>query len=127
MPAFHREQIEAAVDGDGRARPSARSRVASRRRGGRLQWMRELAMRIAMRALLGLDPDDGEHGATAAYHFERALAFYGTDVPARVLRGPGSPWRRMTRSRDVLDEIVYSEIERRRARPGPEGAGRAGC
>ena len=29
-------------------------------------WMRNLAMRIAMRALLGLDPDDGGKGAVAA-------------------------------------------------------------
>ena len=36
-------------------------------------------MRIAMRALLGLDPDDRGSGATAAREFERALAFYGTD------------------------------------------------
>ena len=30
-------------------------------------WARELAMRIAMRALLGLDPDDRDSGARAAY------------------------------------------------------------
>ena len=63
-------------------------------------------MRIAMRALLGLDPDDAGHGAAAAEHFESALSFYGTEFHMRLLRGPGSPWRRLTRSRDVLDEIV---------------------
>ena len=74
-------------------------------------------MRIAMRALLGLDPDDANHGAAAARHFEIALAFYGTDAPQRVLRGPRSAWRRLRRSRAVLDEIVHAEITRRRARP----------
>ena len=81
-------------------------------------WARELAMRIAMRALLGLDPDDRGGGATAAHEFERALAFYGTDYPLRILRGPGSPWHRLHSAREVLDRIVYREIERRRGEEG---------
>ncbi len=81
------------------------------------EWMRTLAMRIAMRALLGLDPDDGQHGAAAAHHFERALGFYGTEAHIRLLRGPGTPWSRMLASRHVLDEIIFSEIGRRRAHP----------
>ena len=74
-------------------------------------------MRIAMRALLGLDPDDAGRGAAAAEHFENALSFYGTEFHLRLLRGPGTPWRRLTRSRDVLDEIVLAEIARRRRDP----------
>ncbi len=77
-------------------------------------WARELAMRIAMRALLGLDPDDRGTGALAAHEFERALSFYGTDYALRILRGPGSPWWRLQRARAVLDRIIYGEIERRR-------------
>jgi len=80
-------------------------------------WARELAMRIAMRALLGLDPDDGDSGSRAAHHFERALGFYGTGPGARMMRGPGSAWRRMISSRRVLDAIVYEEITRRREHP----------
>jgi cytochrome P450 len=80
-------------------------------------WMRGLAMRIAMRALLGLDPDEAGKGAAAAHHFEEALGYYGTDYAVRLMRGPGSPWRKMMRSRAVLDEIVYEEIGRRRAAP----------
>jgi cytochrome P450 len=82
-------------------------------------WARDLAMRIAMRALLGLDPDDGDRGEAAAKHFERALAFYGTDFHLRLIRGPGSPWRRMNAARRVLDEIVYEEIAHRRTAPDP--------
>jgi cytochrome P450 len=78
-------------------------------------------MRIAMRALLGLDPDDRDSGARGAYHFERALSFYGTGPFARMHRGPGSAWRRMMASRRVLDEIVYAEIRRRRAREADAG------
>ncbi len=74
-------------------------------------------MRIAMRALLGLDPDEAGKGAAAAAHFERALGYYGIDFQWRLARGPGSPWRKMTSSRRVLDEIVFGEISRRRAKP----------
>ncbi|HYG96488.1 MAG TPA: cytochrome P450, partial [Solirubrobacterales bacterium] len=83
------------------------------------EWMRRLAMRIAMRALLGLDPDEAGKGAAAAHHFERALGYYGIDYHLRLLRGPGSPWRKLVSSRAVLDEIVFGEIARRRADPDP--------
>ena len=119
MPAFHREQIEAATATMAREADAA---LAGWRPGDVVDvyhWMRDLAMRIAMRALLGLDPDDHGTGARASAHFERALAFYGIDFHLRLLRGPGSPWRRMNASRRVLDEIVYSEISRRRAAPDP--------
>ena len=121
MPAFHREQINAAAEA---MVAEATQATASWRDGDVVdvyEWMRNLAMRIAMRALLGLDPDDDGHGAEAAHHFELALAFYGTDAPQRVRRGRGSAWRRMIRSREVLDRIVYGEIARRRADPGHEG------
>lgn len=117
MPAFHREQVSAAVE----AMVAEATPAIGRLRPGRVvdiyEWMRGLAMRIAMRALLGLDPDEAGKGAAAAEHFERALAFYGTDFHLRLLRGPGSPWSKMVRSRAILDEIVYGEISRRRAAP----------
>ncbi len=73
-----------------------------------------------MRALLGLDPDDAGRGAAAAHHFELALAYYGTDYHLRLLRGPGSPWRRLLSAREVLDRIVYEEIAERRRHPDPD-------
>jgi cytochrome P450 len=120
MPAFHREQVAAAVEAMvAEARPAI-----ERLRPGEVvdvyEWMRGLAMRIAMRALLGLDPDEAGKGAAAAEHFERALGFYGTDFHLRLLRGPGSPFSKMTRSRAVLDEIVYGEISARRHHPDPD-------
>jgi cytochrome P450 len=119
LPAFHREQLTSMIDS---MEAEAEAEIASLRHGEVVDvydWMRNLAMRIAMRALLGLDPDEAGKGAAAAEHFERALAFYGIDFPLRFLRGPGSPWRRMNSSRDVLDEIVFGEISRRRASPDP--------
>jgi cytochrome P450 len=120
MPAFHREQVAASVE----AMVAEATPAIERLRPGQVvdvyEWMRGLAMRIAMRALLGLDPDEAGKGAVAAEHFERALSFYGIDFHVRLLRGPGSPFRKMTRSRAVLDEIVYGEISARRRNPDPE-------
>ena len=117
LPAFHREQVEAStaamVD-------EAEAAIATLRPDTVVDvyaWMRGLAMRIAMRALLGLDPDDGGKGALAAEKFEEALGYFGIDFALRLLRGPGSPWRRLIAARAVLDRIVYEEIERRRAAP----------
>ena len=119
MPAFHREQIEAAVAA---MEVEAAAAIETMRPGEVVDvygWMRNLAMRIAMRALLGLDPDDDGHGTEAARHFERALSFYGTEFHLRLLRGPRTPWRRLVGSRAVLDRIVYSEIAERRRDPDP--------
>jgi len=120
MPAFHRQQVAASVA----AMIDEATPAIERLRPGEVvdiyEWMRGLAMRIAMRALLGLDPDEAGKGAAAADHFERALGFYGTDFHLRLLRGPGSPWTKMNASREILDQIVYGEISQRRADPDPE-------
>ncbi|MGN6557580.1 MAG: cytochrome P450 [Solirubrobacterales bacterium] len=119
MPAFHREQVAAATE----AMTIEAERAIVALSVGEVvdiyEWMRNLAMRIAMRALLGLDPDEAGKGAAAAHHFERALGYYGIDFHLRLLRGPGSPWRKLMASRKVLDEIVFGEIARHRAHPDP--------
>jgi len=119
MPAFHREQVEAATQAMTIEADVAIDSLPLDQAVDIYAWMRNLAMRIAMRALLGLDPDEAGKGAAAAEHFERALAFYGIDYGLRLLRGPGSPWRKLVASRAVLDEIVFGEIARRRAAPDP--------
>ncbi|HVQ58540.1 MAG TPA: cytochrome P450 [Solirubrobacterales bacterium] len=119
MPAFHREQVTAALDA---METETAAGIAALPKDGVVDiyaWMRNLAMRIAMRALLGLDPDEAGKGAAAAHHFERALGFYGIDYQWRLLRGPRSPWSKMQASRQVLDEIVFGEIARHRADPDP--------
>jgi len=119
MPAFHREQVAASVA----AMVAEATPAIDALKPGEVvdvyEWMRGLAMRIAMRALLGLDPDEAGKGAAAAEHFERALGFYGIDFHLRLLRGPGSPWSKLVASRAILDEIVYGEIAQRRRRPDP--------
>jgi cytochrome P450 len=119
MPAFHREQIVAAVAAMAVEAEAAIAHLPVGATVDVYDWMRNLAMRIAMRALLGLNPDEAGKGAAAAEHFERALGYYGIDFQWRLVRGPGSPWRKMTSSRHVLDEIVFAEIARRRADPDP--------
>ena len=120
MPAFHRERMDAQlavmVEETDRA-------LASWRHGIRVDvyaWVRELALRIAMRALLGLDPDDRERGHEAALQFEQGLAFFGKDAWVRPLRGPFTPWQRLRAARRELDRIVQAEIEARRRRPDPD-------
>jgi cytochrome P450 len=117
VPAFHREQVEASTAAMLLEAEAALATLRPDTVVDVYAWMRTLAMRIAMRALLGLDPVDGGQGAVAAHHFEAALGFFGIDFALRLLRGPGSPWRKMIASRAVLDRIVYEEIGRRRAAP----------
>jgi cytochrome P450 len=78
-------------------------------------WTRELALRIAMRALFGLDPDHTRGQIDAAQEFENALSFWSKDYIFQVLRGPGSPYRKMVTARKRLDRVIFAEIRRRRA------------
>jgi cytochrome P450 len=120
LPAFHRERIAAAHETMVEETLQA---LAGWHNGDVLDvyhWARRLTLRVAMRALCGLDPDEQGKGAQAAIEFERALSFYGTDFAVRVMRGPRTPWRRMQSARKALDAIIYAEIERRRRRPDPE-------
>jgi cytochrome P450 len=118
LPAFHREQIAAATE---TMTEEVERALASWRPGARLNlytWTRALALRIAMRALFGFDPDHGARDAHMAEEFERALGFWGQDYAVQMLRGPGSPWRRMLRSRARLDQVIFAEIEHRRCSGG---------
>jgi cytochrome P450 len=113
MPAFHARRMEAAVEV--MVQEAARA-LDGWEPGTTLDvyaWMRDVAIRIAMRALLGFHPDD-RAGHEAARLFERALSFYDTETWMMLLRGPGSPWSRFQRARRLLDEVVRAEIERRR-------------
>ncbi|MDO8185676.1 cytochrome P450 [Conexibacter sp. JD483] len=120
LPAFHRERIAAA----GETMVQETLKALAGWQPGQVvdvyHWARELALRVAMRALFGLDPDDHGAGRRAAIDFERALSFYGTDFALRLVRGPKSPWRTMLNARATLDEIIYGEIAKRRRNPDPE-------
>ena len=121
LPAFQRERVAATLD---TMTPEIDAALAGWHDGARLDLyrdMRRLALRIAMRALFGLNPD-GElaRRTDAATEFEHALGFYASDYFLQVLRGPRSPFKRMMRARKRLDAIIYDEINRRR-RTGERG------
>jgi cytochrome P450 len=120
LPAFHRERIAAAL---ATMDVEIERAVAPWRPGERIDlyaWGRELALRVAMRALFGLDPDHRRADVDAAHEFERALGYYGRDYWLQVLRGPRTPWAALTDARRRLDGLILSEIARRR-RSGARG------
>ena len=116
LPAFHRERIEAAHAIMTTETRAALDRVSPDTPFDLYRFTRELALRIAMRALFGLDPDRARAGGlNAAHEFEEALGFWARDYTRQILRGPGTPWRRMIRARTRLDALIFGEIDRRRA------------
>jgi cytochrome P450 len=116
LPAFHRENIAASYDTIVAETTRALDALAPGADFDLYAWTRKLAMRVAMRALFGLDPD-GERARAidAAGLFEEALAFYASDYFLRVLRTRGTPWARMQNAARELDTLIYSEIAERRA------------
>jgi cytochrome P450 len=111
LPSFHRESIAAMKE---TMEAEADAAVGAWRAGERLDlygWARQLALRIAMRALFGFAGDD----KAAARDFEVALGYYGHDYIVQTFRGPRTPWARMHAARRRLDKLIYGEIERRRS------------
>src|SRR3954469_17869479 len=119
LPAFHREQVAATLD---TMRAEIDAALAPWRAGQVIDlyaWTRRLALRVAMRALFGLDPD-GPLARDAATDFEHALGFWERDYFLQILRGPRTPWAKMMAARSRIDALIYDEIARRR-RTGERG------
>jgi cytochrome P450 len=116
LPAFHREHIAAAADSVIEETTRALDELTPGASIDLYMWTRRLAVRVAMRALFGVDPD-GEQARSidAAGLFEEALSFYSSEYLLRVLRGRFSPWARLQRAARKLDTLIYTEISRRRA------------
>ncbi|MFI4985361.1 MAG: cytochrome P450 [Solirubrobacterales bacterium] len=121
LPAFHREHIAASVEVIGGETTQALEQLTPDATIDLYAWTRRLALRVAMRALFGLDPD-GERARAidAAALFEQALSFYSSDYLLRILRGPFTPWARLQQAARKLDTLIYSEISQRR-RTGERG------
>jgi cytochrome P450 len=115
LPAFHRERLldstSIMVEETERALAEWRPDVEV----NLYTWTRRLALRVAMRALFGFDPDRGGRDKRMAEEFEETLGYWGKDYVLQMLRGPGSPWRAMTHSRAHLDRVIFEEIAQRRA------------
>ena len=115
VPSFHRDRI--ALAGETMLNEIDVA-VGGLREGQNFDiytWTRHLALRIAMRALFGFDPD-GREGQTAA-DFETALDYYSQDYFRQALRGPRTPFDRLTKARGRLDDLIAQEFAARRANP----------
>src|SRR3954468_3162284 len=121
LPAFQRERIAASMDVMLEEVDDALGAWPADGRVDIYEWTRGLALRIAMRALFGLDPRGGVAVRIDAAHlFEEALSFYSYDMPRQLLRGPRTPYARMRSARAELDRMIYAEIAERR-RSGERG------
>jgi cytochrome P450 len=121
LPAFHHEAIAAALSTMNVEIERALDGWSDGARVDVYGWTRRLALRIAMRALFGLDPDAAGARVDMARNFERALGFWAHAVWFQVMRGPGSPFAQMQKARLALDRVIFDEIARRR-REGSSGS-----
>ena len=116
LPGFHRERIAASVEVMVGETNAALDQLAAGDRIDLYTWTRRLALRIAMRALFGLDPDgERARAVDAAGLFEQALSFFSSEYAFRMLRGPHTPWARLQQAARSLDQLIYAEISSRRA------------
>ncbi len=121
LPAFHHDRIAASLQTMLAETASALESFAPGRTLDLYKWTRRLALRIAMRALFGLDPDGPDaRSIDAAALFEQTLSYYARDYTLRLLRGPFSPYDRQQKATGALNRLIYSEISRRR-RTGARG------
>jgi cytochrome P450 len=114
LPAFHHEAIADALSTMQGEIDRGVDRLGDGNRIDLYYWTRRLALRIAMRALFGLDPDAAGTRADVARCFEVGLGFWGHDYWLQVIRGPGTPFAHMQQARRRLDRIIFGEIRRRR-------------
>jgi cytochrome P450 len=116
LPVFHRDHVAASLDAIAQETERALDTLAPETDIDLYAWTRRLAMRVAMRALFGVDPDGKRARAIdAAGLFEEALAFYSSEYLLRVFRNRRSPWGRMQQAARELDTLIYAEIAERRA------------
>jgi cytochrome P450 len=114
LPAFHHEAIAAAL---GAMNSEIERALDDWHRGDRIDiyhWTRRLALRIAMRALFGFDPDAAGPRIDMARKFEQGLGFWCRDYFLQTLRGPRTPFAQMQSARRDLDQVIFGEIARRR-------------
>ena len=119
MPAFHRDRVISAAQVMAEESATAADALDPTESVDVYHWTRDLAMRIAMRALFGFDPDSNRAEEMAST-FESGLSFYGREYPMQMLIGPFTPLAGLQADRQRLEELVGAEIARRR-RAGTDG------
>ncbi len=121
MPAFHRDRVAAATAVMTAEAAAATEAIDASRPLDVYHWTRDLAMRIAMRALFGFDPDSNRAEEIAAT-FESGLGFYGLEYPLQIIFGPFTPAAGLHADRRRLEQLVGDEIGRRRRTGAGGGA-----
>ncbi|HEY1518929.1 MAG TPA: cytochrome P450 [Solirubrobacteraceae bacterium] len=118
LPAFHRDYVA----GVAATMIDEAVVAADALRDGQVveiyHWTRELALRIALRGLLGLDGTGGREQPLAKA-FEESLAIHGEPVLLQLLPLPRTPLARAIAARQRLDALVRAEIDERRRRGDP--------
>ncbi len=116
LPAFHREKIASATEIINDEVDRAAEELVPGAVIDLYDWVRHLALRVALRALFGLDPDKARAGDfDAVTEFESALSFHARSFALQLTRGPLTPYAKLLKSRERLDRLIYGEIERRRS------------
>ena len=121
MPAFHRDRVAAATAVMTAEAAAAADAIDPSTPLDVYHWTRDLAMRVAMRALFGFDPDSNRAEEMAST-FESGLGFYGREYPLQLIFGPFTPAAGLQADRGTLERLVGDEIARRRRRGETEGA-----
>jgi cytochrome P450 len=118
LPAFQREYIERVADTMIEEALTAANQLQDGQVVEVYHWVRELALRIALRGLLGFEDSAGREGPLANA-FEASLAIHGEPVLLQMLPIPRGPLRRAIAARRTLDALVRAEIEERRRKRDP--------
>ena len=122
LPAFHRDYVAGLAETMIEEAVAAAESLVEGQVLEVYHWTRELALRIALRGLLGLDAAGGREQELAKA-FEDSLAIHGEPVLLQLLPpAPGTPLARAIAARTRLDALVRAEIEERRRRGDPGGA-----
>jgi cytochrome P450 len=114
LPAFHRDRLVAVHAVMREEAKRARARWSDGAHVEIYRWAHDLALRVAMRGLLGLDPDTRRNGIDPRAEFARAFGYFSHNHLVMQLRGPSTPFARMMGARRRLDVLVFGEIARRR-------------
>ena len=118
LPSFHKERIARSGEVMIEEAEAAADQLLPGQKLDIYEWTKSLALRIAMRALFGFDPDGRER--STGHDFEQALGYYSRDYFVQMLRGPRTPFDQLTKASSRLDELIRNEITARRSNPGPD-------
>ncbi|HET8978298.1 MAG TPA: cytochrome P450 [Solirubrobacteraceae bacterium] len=118
LPAFHREYVSGIAETMIDEAVAAAEALPAGQVVDIYRWTRRLALRIALRGLLGMEAAGGREQTLAAA-FEASLAIHGEPVLRQMLPTPRGPLARAIAARRTLDLAVRAEIEERRRRGDP--------